>query len=141
MRPRKLKFRAWHEKSKKFIFCTLGDGIIIMEDPEMLLVNHPTELSPWQQVSNIPSSTGEDVYEGDILKADFDGKTVRGIMEYNRPLNQFGMEASVSFDTANDLNALSGTYEVIAKKDSDFPIVLGNNHANPELIPERELSV
>lgn len=132
--PRKIRFRAWHEKTKKFIFCSLDDGVILMEDPDMILVNSPSELSPWQQVSNVPNSDRGDIYEGDIVSAIINGVQIYGVMTYDHSDNRFGVDSDVSVESRIEMGAFDDTYEVKVRGANGLPTVIGNNRANPELL-------
>ncbi len=62
------KFRAWHEKSKQWIYIVIEAGHIKMDDKDMLLVHDAEGLSDWQQFTTFKDIKGLPVYEGDVVK-------------------------------------------------------------------------
>lgn len=103
---REIKFRAWDEKNKLYIFFDKTD---ILDGYGFELIDFSIPWSDWDQFTGLHDKNGKEIYEGDILTW-FDRKD---------QIWEVKWENIFSFSSWHPV---------------DKCIVIGNIHENPELI-------
>ena len=109
--PREIKFRAWEKKEKRILYFTL-DGLQISSDIPYII-----ELNV-MQYTGLKDKNGIEIYEGDIVKDDFDRFVI--IFENGGFVASKGDE----FDRSK--------YRTV--KINELCEVIGNIYENPELL-------
>jgi len=109
---REIKFRFWKSDDKEMVYLNLDD-----EGFGFLLRNYP----PVMQYTGLKNKNGKEVYEGDIVKVNYEKGEKIGIVKYN---NRFGMFV-IDFGKEQDV---VGDY---GEKRSE---VIGNIFENSDLL-------
>ncbi|ANJ65562.1 putative YopX protein [Pseudoalteromonas virus vB_PspP-H6/1] len=134
---RELKFRAWHKNLKRFApeNCNIqiqGDDSHVSFDT--FTGNFDTEV--WHlvdceliQYTGLKDKNGEEIYEGDIVKTDYDNG-----YEVFTHVVKWGGTSYPAFDLSPSLNCESnGLSHVYDCGDTSIEII-GNIYENPELL-------
>lgn len=126
---RKLKFRAWNFKEKKFHYVEiLKEGLEFSSSDDM----KSKDIEIVEQYVGQVDQQGIEIYEGDILATRFEGAgIIVGVMNFDDTRLQFGCDAEVKGDV---FAKFGQNYEHHVKGKSDRPLIVGNVHENPELI-------
>lgn len=114
---REIKFRAWDEKNKLYIFFDKTD---ILDGYGFELIDFSIPWSDWDQFTGLHDKNGKEIYEGDIVNYTHDKGF--NVVVYSEIIPAF---------VTKDIQG----YEYLPSiEDYDSWIVIGNIHENPELI-------
>jgi uncharacterized phage protein (TIGR01671 family) len=135
---REIKFRAWHEENKDFIYADIQDILLngyrvaqgtkdislpylkkeeMLEMKDWFLVN-----AEWEQFTGLKDKNGKEIYEGDILK------TVNGDNGYIS--FEDGCFGIVYLEDTECFGAVS----IYGAKWYEKSEIIGNIHTTPELL-------
>ena len=119
-----IKFKAWNYNEKTMHHIVTGiewleQGVFVLADgvrgqfgPVILL-----------QYTGLHDRNGKEIYEGDICKMGWEGHEIIAPMIWNSEKAQFGLDATVDFESPEHI-----------KDVPTRPEVIGNIYENPELL-------
>lgn len=113
---REIKFRQHCKDSNKFYYWGVNIGDYVFTSPTM--IGGCRLKSPHEQYSGFKDCNANEIYDGDILKVNDNGKEYVGIVEY------YGSGFMVKYGTFKEFIGF------VARQSE----VVGNIHENPELL-------
>lgn len=117
-----IKFRAWDDHHKEMItpYCELKDTRFWGFD----LTNNPFSPSVVMQYTGLKDKSGREIYEGDVIRFNYSEHEERvGVVRFGSGAFHIGIIVSL-YETQISANRIMG----------ESLEVIGNIHANPELI-------
>lgn len=126
---REIKFRAWDRKFKKWTSYSIDDGLLMFYDDhaECWEIGREGERFILCQYTGLKNINGEEIYEGDIVKAVSFSKWI-GVAKYSDENQAF------IFDDLD--KKYRGKSTVFMNQFDDGFEILGNIYENPELLEE-----
>lgn len=125
---REIRFRAWDKKLEEWTSYSIDDGLLMFYDDheECWEIGQGGERFILCQYTGLKSINGEEIYEGDIVRAVGFSKWI-GVAKYSDKNQAFVFEST-------DKN-YRGNIVFMSQLDQGFKI-LGNIYENPELLEE-----
>jgi uncharacterized phage protein (TIGR01671 family) len=133
---REIKFRAWDAEEKNFICFDALDGILSKCDETY----RQRCVCKFEQFTGLHDKNGKEIYEGDILRLNYDrtsGKPIEGMVRWfqgNRHPEDgcYGMEyLGWVLSEYKSMDPASESYHMSIESVRE---VIGNIHENPELL-------
>jgi uncharacterized phage protein (TIGR01671 family) len=130
---REIKFRAWDEVNKKYWylenndFIIEGDGVSIFSEFSSDRINKSWEL---EQFSGLLDKNGKEIYEGDIIKTEWNGIEQIAVIQFTRA----SFNAKYICSSRPDFTHYTPGQGINALWWGSFSEVVGNVHENPELL-------
>lgn len=129
---REIKFRAWHEISKYWSYFDLYE-LRHEEDAQERALTH------WGQFTGLTDKNGEEIYEGDIVRAGItcdDDPPTESAVTIHQIIYGGESGSYPAFEMkpcpVEDYNALQ--FYVAVRPNGEFVEVIGNIYGNPELL-------
>lgn len=121
-----IKFRAWDkDEHEYFIDGSAGTlfNLVCCDDLSMMIPDNYI----WEQFTGLKDVNGKEIYEGDIIKSNY---------KYaQQKVSQIIIEDGNSYILGEDL--ATGNEMLVSDHANEIEII-GNVHANPELLEEDE---